>query len=125
MINVLLGSLMEVIAAQKDLESGQIEPEIVLEAKKRFTQALNQYVDYRVQLSYEQRRKQVTQERIALADSINNAMQSTAHTVRSMAALTSAPPPPDTAGDHDAMEKWVREYNDWYEQKRERGLKMG
>jgi hypothetical protein len=79
-----------------------------------------------IQLSFDERRKSQSTERLALAETINTAMQSTATTVRSMSALTSAPPPPAAEqANEEVIKVWLKEYNDWYDVKRNNGLKVG
>lgn len=124
MINVLLATLTEVIDAQRDHASGQADTKDVLEAKKRFSQALNELIDHRIALAFEERRRHVSQERIAAADSINAGVKSLATNIKSIAALNSAPPPPQDVKDSDAMDKWRDAYLEWYETKRKKGISI-
>lgn len=124
MINVLLATLAEVVRAQQDHATGNAEKKDVIEAKKRFTQALNEYIDYRIDLAFEQRRRKQSSDRIATADSINAGVKSMASAVKSIAALNSAPPPPDP-GDDEEMRKWKKAYADWYENQRKSGMSIG
>jgi hypothetical protein len=122
MINILLAALTEVLEIQKDHTTGNADIDSVLESKKRFAQALGDFIDYRVQSAFEERRKYQSQERIQVADSINLAVKSTASTIKTMVALNSAPPPPENIED---MEKWRKVYREWYETKRQNGMTIG
>jgi hypothetical protein len=122
-VDILLASLSEYIKAEADHSSGHAEQSVVNEAKKRFAQSLNEYVDYRIEASLTRRRSSKSQERIALADTINATMKSTKMSVQSMRALNSAPPPPDT-NDPEAIKEWYERYAEWYEGSRGNGLKI-
>ena len=125
MIDVLLASLTEYINLKHDHIKGQAEVEHVVNAKKRFAQSLNEYVDSRLFIHFEQRRKHMSQERLKIADSINSSMQNAATSIKSIAALNSAPTPPKDMSDHKAVEKWMKSYNDWYDNQRKKGLQFG
>ncbi len=122
MINVLLAALTEVLEIQKDHSTGNADSNDVRESKKRFAKALGDLIDLRVQAVLEERRRSVSQERIQAADSINLAVKSTASTIKTMVALSSAPPPPDNFED---IEKWKQAYREWYETKRRDGMTIG
>lgn len=122
MINVLFATLMEVIQAQKDHSTGNADEKDVMESKKRFAQALHELIDYRIELAMEKRRRMISHERIAVADSINAGVKSLATNIKGIAALNSAPPPPQDIDDHDAMENWREVYTEWYERKRKEGI---
>lgn len=122
MLNILLATLTEVISTEKDFDNGVAAEQDVNEAKKRFSQALNAIIDYRIQLAFDVRRRAQSQERIAVADSINSNVKVTASTIRSMAALSSAPPPPSDLSTPEELEKWKEEYTEWYENKRKAGV---
>jgi hypothetical protein len=125
MINVLIASLTELLVLEQDFKNGHADIEDVNEAKKRFISALHAIIDYRVNLANDERRKHLSQERIAIADTINASLQSTATTVRTIAALNSAPPPPNDPSNRDEIKRWVEEYNRWYDNQREKGMKIG
>lgn len=124
MINVLLATLTEFLEAQKDLVTGNAEADSVREAKKRFSKALCDLIDYRISLAMEERRKSLSQERIATADSINLAVKSTASTIKGLTALNSAPPPPENHTEEE-MERWKEAYAEWYRTKRKDGMSIG
>jgi hypothetical protein len=117
----LLASLAEFIALERDYSAGQAQKPELDAVKKRLAQAINEYVDHRVEASITRRRSQKSEQRIALADTINSAMKSTAASVKSIHALNSAPPPPAN-NDPEAMKKWWADYKEWYERVREEGV---
>jgi hypothetical protein len=125
MINVLLATFTDVIKVQQDHVTGNADMNDVLEAKKRFSQALNEYIDYRIDIAFEQRRRKISSDRIAAADSINAGVKSMATAVKSISALNSAPPPPTDPKDVNGMEKWKEAYADWYENKRKSRMIIG
>jgi len=125
MINVLLATLTEVIQAQQDHATGNADTKDVLEAKKRFAQALNEVIDHRIDLIMEERRRHLSQDRIARADSINAGVKSMAANIKSIVALNSAPPPPQDLKDTKAMQQWRDAYSEWYESKRKEGITIG
>ena len=123
MINVLLTTLKEVIEAEQDHSTGNADERDVFEAKKRFSQALNELIDYRIQIAFDERRRSQSYERIAVADSINVGVKSMASTVKSITALNSAPPPPPKdLKDPEKLRLWRESYEDWYETKRKTGI---
>lgn len=122
MINVLLATLTEVIQAQQDHATGNADTKDVLAAKKRFAQALHEIIDHRIDLAMEERRRHLSQERIARADSINAGVKNMAANIKSIAALNSAPPPPENLKDQDALKQWRDAYSEWYESKRKAGI---
>jgi len=89
-------------------------------AKKLFVKSLYDIIDHRIDAAFI-RRKSTSQERIAAADSINSTIKSTASTIKTMSALTSAPPP---ARDDQDWEEWMEEYKKWYDTNREEALKI-
>jgi hypothetical protein len=123
-MNVLLATLLEFLDLNKDFVTGNADEVEVSESKKRFFQALIDVIDYRVQIAMEERRRALSQERIAVADSINSSIKSTASTIKSITALNSAPPPPTTANPED-MQKWLEAYDKWYNTKRKDGISIG
>ena len=125
MIDILLASLIEYINTKTEHVRGGVEAEHVVESKKRFAAALNEFVDNRVAAHLEERRRTQSQERISIADSINSAMKSTAVSVKSIAALNSAPSPPPDPEDKDAFDKWVKNYDEWYQCNRKKGMQIG
>jgi len=126
MINALLTSLLSVMAAHRDRTTGNADARDVQIAKKRFAQALNGLIDYRIKLAFEERRKHQSQQMIAAADSINSTLKSTASTIKSIVALSSAPPPPrpEDLDNPEAMRKWREIYEQWYESKRKAGVSI-
>ena len=124
-IDIFLAAMREYFSAKSDFESGNAERRQVDEAKRRVAAYLNQYVDSRIQLALEYRRRKQSSDRIQLADTINSAMKSTASTFKSMNALNTAPPPPLDHEDPEKMEEWRKKYAEWYENTRKNGLKLG
>ena len=124
MIKVLLATLMEFIEAQKDHAAGQADTQAVLDATKRFNQALNELIDYRISLAFEDRRRSLSQERIIIADSINAGIKNMAANIKSISALNSAPPPPHNLDDKDSLKRWQEIYEEWYETKRKKGISI-
>ena len=122
MIDVLLATLFDIINTQHDYKTGNVDQEFLNESKKRFVQALNEFIDYRVREQLDIRRTSLSQERLAAADSINASIQSTASTIRSLNALVSAPPPPKNT---EKYNEWVENYQNWYENNREKGMNIG
>ena len=123
MISVLLTTLKEVIEAEQDHSTGNADERDVFEAKKRFSQALNELIDYRIQIAFDERRRSQSYERIAVADSINVGVKSMASTVKGITALNSAPPPPPKdLKDPEKLRLWRESYEDWYETKRKTGI---
>ena len=119
MINILLAALTEVLEIQKDYSTGNADANDLLESKKRFTKALEDVIDLRIQTALEERRRYASQERIEAVSSINLAVKSAANTIKTMAVLSSAPPPPNT----NNIEEWKKTYSKWYETKKQNDLK--
>jgi exopolysaccharide biosynthesis predicted pyruvyltransferase EpsI len=124
MIDIFLSTLNELLEVQKDHKTGQADDDSVLLAKKRFIQALNDYIDFRVNASMERRRKHMSESRIALADDLHAQVSSTASAIKSISALNSAPPPPKEPKE-EAIKEWLKEYNEWYDNKRANGMTIG
>ena len=124
MINVLLVTFADVLKTQQDHITGNADVNDVIEAKKRFSQALNEYIDNRIDIAFEQRRRKVSSDRIATADSINAGVKSMVTAVKSISALNSAPPPPTDPKDIKGMEKWKAAYTDWYDNQRKSGMNI-
>jgi len=125
MIDVLLAALTEYLSAKKDHVAGQLTIEELAAAKKRCAEALNEYVDFRVQAVLDERRKHISQERIQIADNINSTIKNSAAVVRSVTALNSAPPPPMAIDDPKKMAEWRKQYAEWYENQRKKGISVG
>lgn len=125
MINILITTLLELLDLHKEVSTGQADIDSYNESKKRFSKAFNEYLDYRNQSFYDDRRSKISQDRIQMADSINSSIKSTAASVRSITALNSAPPPPSDPNDKEAMTHWLKEYQDWYENQRNSGITIG
>jgi hypothetical protein len=124
MIDVLISTLSELLNIQKEFITGNADQEVVQENQKRFASALNELIDYRVQILLDRRQAGRSQERLAVADSINTAMQSTASTIKSLSALQSAPPPIENPSETE-MKVWIEEYNSWYDNKRKKAMCLG
>jgi hypothetical protein len=122
MIGVLLTTLLEVIKIDHDVTTGNADERDASEARKRFYQALCDMVDHRIQLAFDERRRHQSYERIAVADSINVNIKTTASTIRSISALNSAPPPPEDIYNTKAMQEWQDAYKAWYQTKRKAGI---
>lgn len=122
MISTLLETLIDALETKKEHILGNAEKQLFIDAKKRFLEALNNFIDYRISIALEQRRKSLSHERIAVADSINSAIKATASTVKSIAALNAAPSPPVNIHDAKDMEKWIQVYTEWYNTKRKAGV---
>ena len=120
-IDILLATLIEYINAKQEMSVGQAEEADVQEAKKRFSTALNEYVDWRIKGALEQRRSHLSQEMVAVAETVNSTVKDGAMTVKAMAALNSAPPPPPE-NDPEALKKWWENYRAWYEEARKKGM---
>jgi hypothetical protein len=122
MIDILLASLVEYITMKRDHIGGQVEIEHVVEAKKRFAQSLDEYIDGRISKRFETHRRHQSQQRLKIADTINSSMQSASKNIKSLSALNSAPTPPSDSSDKEAMKKWMEAYSAWYEDSRKKGL---
>ena len=124
MVTILLTTLLDMIKLQSEQEHGNVEIEVVNEAKKRFAQAMDSYIEYRTHIYMEDRRKKQSKDRITMADSLNSTMKSTAVSIKSLSALSSAPPPPEVGAPVEEFEKWIEEYRNWYNICREAGLNV-
>ena len=120
-VDIILASLVEYLNANSEHKSGNIEYSEVIEARKRFSQSFNEYVDHRVQAGITKRRSQQSQQRIDLAQTINSAMKGTQMKFSTIRALSSAPPPPTSKKPED-LKKWQEEYDKWYNDERAKGL---
>ncbi len=123
--DILLASLTDFLTVSEEHLKDLATSEDLIEAKKRFYDALNQYIDFRVSATLEERRRTVSQDRINIAESIDSALKSTASSVRAITALNSAPAPPMHVDDKEAMKKWKEAYQEWYDSKRKRGISVG
>lgn len=122
--DILLATLIEYINSKQEFSVGQAEERDVDQAKKRFAIALNEYVDWRIQGALEKRRSHLSQEMVAVADTINSTVKDSAMSVRAMAALNSAPPPPDS-NDPEKIQEWYKKYREWYGDARKKGMTIG
>jgi hypothetical protein len=123
MIKILLATLSDALNTQKDYVNGLVDDNIVLESEKRFVKAIYDFIDFRVQSHFEDRRKHMSQERIAIADNLNSAIKATSSSIKSITALNSAPVPPTNASKED-MELWVKNYQEWYDGQRKSGISI-
>lgn len=121
-INVLLSALEEYLTVKRDVAAGCQDEDALLGAKKRFAQALNQYIDWRADGVLEERKRRISTDRsVKLADLLTSSMDG----VTSIAALNAAPTPPDIdkiAKDKHGLESWLKAYQDWYNTMRKKGL---
>lgn len=122
MISVLLTTLLEVIKLDHDVLTGNADEKDLPEARKRFYQSLCDMIDHRIQIAFDERRRHQSYERIAVADSINSSIKTTASTIKSITALNSAPPPPADIYNMKAMQEWQDAYTLWYQTKRKAGI---
>jgi hypothetical protein len=122
MLDILLATLFDIINTNHDYNTGNADLNSLNETKKRFIQALGEFVDFRIREALDERRTALSQERLAVADSINATIKSTASTIKSFSALNSAPPP---ANDKQAFEEWMKQYTAWYENNRKNGMDIG
>lgn len=122
MIKLLITTFIDVLNNHKEYSAGQIEEDILNSSYKRFSTALNEYINYNIELFYNERRIKSGHDRVSIADSINTTIKSTASSFRSMSALSSAPTPPINIHDLDLMEQWVKDYDDWYKTQREHAI---
>lgn len=106
----LLLSLKEYLEAKNESSNG-----FLLESKKKFAQALNEYIDWRAEGVLEDRVKRISTERsVLVADLLLPALK-----IDSLTALNSAPnPPSDTAN----LKAWIENYRKWYDGDRKKGL---
>ena len=123
--DILLATLIEYINSKQEFSAGQAEAADVQEAKKRFGIALNDYVDWRIKGVLEKRRSHLSQEMVAVADTINSTVKSSAISVKAMAALNSAPPPPPDSSDPEVVKQWYETYREWYNKTRQKGMSIG
>lgn len=123
-MNILIATLIDVIDAQQNYSTGNAEASSVTEAKERFSKALEEFVEMKIRASFDRRRTNASQEMLAVAGSIDSNIRSTASTIRGLAALNSAPIPPDDVNDPDELKKWKINYKAWYENNRKDGMKM-
>jgi len=122
MIKILITTFIDVLQNQKEYATGQIEEDLLNSSYKRFSIALNEYIHYNCELFDHERRIKSGQDRISIADSINTSIKSTATSVRSMSALSSAPTPPVNIHDPNSMDEWVKDYDSWYKNQRENAI---
>jgi hypothetical protein len=124
-IDLMLAALQEYLSAKKDFETGNAEQNSVDEARRRFASLFYEILDAKIANTLDARRQHQSIERIEMADTINSAMNSTASTFKSMAALNSAPMPPEDISDPEKMTRWKEAYAEWYETTRKGGLTIG
>jgi hypothetical protein len=122
MIKLLITTFIEVLNNQKEYSIGQLDEDILNSSYKRFSTALNEYIHYNFELFDHERRIKSGHDRVSIADTINTSIKSTASSVRSMSALSSAPTPPINIHDLDLMEEWIKDYDDWYKNQRENAI---
>lgn len=89
-------------------------------AKEEFANCFYPIIDHRIEAVLEEK-KSTPSDRIAVADSINSSIKSTASTIKIMSALASAPKPPER---NDDVYLWLENYIDWYNINREDALKI-
>lgn len=90
------------------------------EYKKNFNKYIYALIDQRVEAILE-KKKSTSSDRIAVADTINSNIKSTASTIKIMSALASAPLP---ARDDEDWKEWMEAYKNWYDINREEALKI-
>jgi hypothetical protein len=122
-INVLLSALEEYLTVKRDVAAGCQDETALVGAKKRFAQALNQYIDWRTDGVLEERKRRISTSRsVKIADLLTSSMDGV---TSSVAALNAAPTPPDIdkiANDKSGLEAWFKAYQDWYNTTRKKGL---
>jgi hypothetical protein len=120
-IHVLLTALEEYLEVRRDVSSGCNDEDALLGAKKRFAKALNEYIDWRTDGVLEDRKRRISTERsVQLADLLTSNIDD----VSSIAALNSAPKPPDErlVADKEILDRWFKAYQDWYNTSRKKGI---
>jgi len=112
MIDVLLASLLEVIRAQSDLQTGNTDLKDVNDSSARFIKALNVLIDQRINSNIEERKKFKSQAQ---------------GSIKQLTALNSAPPPLEEIDldDPDYVREWFKQYKHWYETKRKAAVTSG
>lgn len=125
MFDIFLAALTEYLQTKQDYTAALVSEEELTAAKKRLAESLNEYIDFRVEASWEDRRRHISQERVKLADDINTTIKSTASAVRTITALNSAPAPPIDVTDPKKMKAWQEKYSEWYETQRKKGITIG
>jgi len=123
MSSLLLATLSDYLNLLKEYSSGCASEDELFESKKRVLQSLDEYIDYRLSLKFEERRRSMSQERISIADSINSNVKTSAATIKSLSALNAAPTPPTNASPEE-MKEWLKVYNEWFEGQRKNGLNI-
>jgi len=114
-INILLAALDEYFVSKKDFMSGCNTEGDLTGAKKRFAQALNQYIDFLADGVLEERRRRIsTGSSVKIADMLTSNMDDT---VSATTALVSAPSPPEHMDDN-----WMNAYRSWYNTSRKQGM---
>jgi hypothetical protein len=105
MVDILLISLIEAIKAQNDLRTGNADLGDANDSSARFIKVMHELIDQRIDANIEERRKFRSQEKAS---------------VKSLAALNSAPPPLEEIDldDADYVREWFVQYRHWYETKR-------
>jgi hypothetical protein len=122
-ISNVLTTLEEYLKSHSDFSSGCASSEDILNSKKLFTKALNEYIDFRVGANVESHRRE---EFKRISSDINlEAEQIIASedkeliwAVEAMTVINSAPMPPEDINDwieSGAYKTWIESYNQWYQ----------
>lgn len=119
-----MGIVDVIIQIVESANSGKINNDSIINIKKSLYKNLTTLIDHRINLVMDERRKSVSQERVAIADTINSTVKSTASTLRGISALNSAPMPPEDISDDEEMKKWKSAYKEWYDTKRKEGISI-
>ena len=122
MLSLLLDAYNIYKILEKDYSNGLAEEKDVLEAKKHISNLLIEFVDYRIKLAFEERRRSASKKRIEIAETINSTMKNTSQTIKSVSALMAAPAPPKDLADGDSVLKFFDKYKEWYNNDREKGI---
>ena len=120
-ISILLASLEEYLEVKKDFSTGCACEDDMANARKRFAESLNKYIDWRTDGVLEERRKRInTGDSIKIAEVLSSSFESKAEAI---GALNTAPNPPKEGFSSEEFDRWVKTYREWYSVNRKRAIK--
>lgn len=124
MLDILLAALQEYASLKQNHSNGMADAADVSSSKHRLEGALNDYIDQRIlhHLNSTSQTFSASQTNLKAAESFNDSIQTTTKSIRTIAALNSAPLPPESR-DQKVIQQWFKAYEDWYENHRKNAIR--
>lgn len=122
---ILLQTLMQVLNSYGYIPGEETEGATA--CAEKFTEALNQYIEYKISHIIDTKRKLATEERVKIVDHMNGNMKYMTVYVKALTALHAAPEPVTNIFtlSHEEINAWMQEYDQWYNDDRSSAMQIG